>query len=292
MIVPDLTLFDSLAFSLDQTTSNLQVAEQQLATGKRVIQPSDDPVAYTEAQLSNQQQSAVSNDLLLAQQVQGRLATVDNALANVSSAVNSALVSATQGADGSVDPAQMKLIGGQIQGILDQVITAADLQYAGSHAFAGNQVLTTPFNPLGAYAGDSGTNSVTFSDGTKLQLSFDGKSIFGDNTTGLIGTLSSLMTALNAGNKAAVSATLPQLQAALQTLVQSRSLVGINLNAASNLLNSSNAELTTLQTASDSLVGVDVAQAAVHQQETLLQQQALVSLGTSFGKLPLVNILA
>lgn len=292
MIVPDLTLFDSLAFSLDQTTSKIQLTEQQLATGKRVIQPSDDPVAYSEAQLFNQQQSAVSNDLLLVQQTQGRLATADNALANVALSINSALVSATQGADGSADPAQMKTIGGQVQGILDQVIATADLQYAGSHVFAGNQVLTTPFNPLGVYAGDAGTNSVTFSDGTKLQLSFDGKSIFGDNVTGLIGTLTSLVTALNAGNKAAVSATLPQLQAALQTIGQSRSVVGINLNAASNLLNSSNNQSTTLQTASDSLVGMDVAQAAMHQQEALLQQQALVSLGSSFGKLPLLNILA
>jgi flagellar hook-associated protein 3 FlgL len=292
MIVPNLTLIDSLAFSLDQTTSKLQLTEQQLATGKRVMQPSDDPVAYSEAQLSNQAQSAVSNDLALAQQTQGRLATVDNALASVTSSINSALVSATQGADGSITPAQMQTIGTQVQGILDQVIAAADQQYAGSHVFAGNQILTTPFNPLGAYAGDAGTNSVTFSDGTKLQLSFDGKSIFGDNATGLIGTLTSLVAALNAGNKAAVSATMPRLQAALQTVVQARSLVGISLNAASNLLGSSNNELTILQTASDSLVGVDVAQAAMHEQETLLQQQALVSLGSSFGKLPLVNILA
>ena len=38
--------------------------------------------------------------------------------------------------------------------------------------------------------------------------------------------------------------------------------------------------------------GVDIPQAAAQEQEALLQQQALVSLGSSLGKIPLVNILA
>lgn len=292
MTVSDLTLFNSLASSLDQSLGNIQLTQQQLATGKRVNQPSDDPLAFAQAQLLNEQQSAVSNNVPLAQRTQGQLTTMDNALANVADAVNSAISVATQGADGSVNTSQMTVLATQVQSILNQVVGAANLQYAGSYVFGGNQVLTTPFSPAGAYAGDNAGNSVTFSNGTKVQLTYSGQSIFGDNTTGLIGALTSLVIGLGAGNKAAVSAALPQLQTALQTLAVSRGTLGASLNTVTQLVSDSNSEMTTLQSTASSLTGIDLAKAAMQEQETMLQQQALVSVGSSLGKLPLINILA
>ncbi|HVN27729.1 MAG TPA: hypothetical protein VMT64_04545, partial [Candidatus Binataceae bacterium] len=213
MAVPDITLFNSLAFGLDGTTSSLQQIEQQLATGKQVNQPSDNPLAYASAQELTAQNSAVSNDLVLAQQVQAQLNTASNALSNVANSINSALSIATQGSDASINTTQMATMGSQIESILQQVLGAANSQYGGSYLFAGNQVQAAPYDTSGNYSGDSGTNSVTFSSGVKVQTNLDGSSIFGAPTTGLIGTLTSLASALNSGNKTAVAAALPQLQA-------------------------------------------------------------------------------
>ncbi len=71
MAVPDLSLFNSLAFALDSTTSNLQQIQTQLATSKKVNQPSDDPNAFASAEILNAQSSAVSNDILLGQASSG-----------------------------------------------------------------------------------------------------------------------------------------------------------------------------------------------------------------------------
>jgi flagellar hook-associated protein 3 FlgL len=292
MAVPDLTLFNSLAFALDGTTSNLQEVQQQLASGKRVNQPSDDPNAYAAAQLLNAQASAVSNDILLAQQVQAQLSTADSALSNVTNSINSAISIATQGADGSVNTSTMATLGTQVQSILRQVIGAANSQYGGSHLFAGNQVQAAPYDPSGNYAGDLGSNSVTFSNGIQVQTNFDGKSIFGDSASGLIGTLTSLISALNSGNKAAVAAALPQLQTGLDALATTRGNLGINLNSVTSLVSDANSQNTTLQASISNLIGVDIPHAAAQEQEALLQQQALVSLGSGLGKIPLINILA
>jgi flagellin-like hook-associated protein FlgL len=85
---------------------------------------------------------------------------------------------------------------------------------------------------------------------------------------------------------------LPQLQTALTNLATSRGNLGINLQTANNLVADATNESTTLQTQISNLTGVNLAQAAANEQETLLQQQALVSLGSDLGKLPLVDILA
>jgi flagellar hook-associated protein 3 FlgL len=290
--IPDISLFSQLSSSLDNTLSNLQTVEQQLGTGKSVIEPSDNPVAYAGAELLTTQQSAVSNDLSLAQQTQGRLTTLDNTLSTVTDEINSALDSATQGADGSISAAQMQTLGTQVQSILTQVIGAGNTQYEGAYVFAGSQVLTPPFDNSGNYAGDGATNSITFSNGTQVQMTYNGQSIFGDSSTGLISALTSLTNSLNSGNHAGVSATLPQLQTALQTLAQARSSIGSNLDTLTNVVTNSTSQITTLQSTQSNLVDADVAQEAMEEQETTLQQQALVQLGTALGKMPLLNIVA
>jgi flagellar hook-associated protein 3 FlgL len=292
MSVSNISMFSQLSFSLDQTLEKIQNVEQQLGTGKRVNEPSDDPVSYAGAELLNTQQSAVSNDLSLAQQSQGRLSTINNTLSSVNDAINSAISAATQGADGSVSPSQMATLGTEAQSILTQVIGAANMQYEGAYVFAGNQVLSAPYSATGVYSGDNSTNSVTFSDGTKAQMTFAGSSIFGSNTTGLIASLSSLVNALNSGNHAGVSAVLPQLQTALQTVAMATSTVGSNLDTLNNLVTNANSSITTLQSTSSNLVDGDVAQLAMQEQENTLQQQALVQLGSSLGQMPLLNITA
>lgn len=292
MSVPDLSLFTSLTYSLDNTNSSLQQIEQQIGTGKQVLQPSDDPTAYAQSQVLTAQQSAVANDLVLAQQVQSQLTTADGALSNVSNAIDSAISIATQGANATTDPSSMATLGAQVQSILQQVIGEANSQYGGSYLFGGNQVQASPYDSSGNYTGDIGTNSVTFSNGTKVQTNFDGQTIFGNTSSGLIATLTSLASALNGGNQAAVAAALPQLQTALTNLAAARGNLGINLSSVTNLVTTANDETTTLQTSVSNLVNVNVAQAAATEQELLLQQQALVSVGSNLGKIPLVNILA
>jgi flagellin-like hook-associated protein FlgL len=153
-------------------------------------------------------------------------------------------------------------------------------------------VQTPPYDSSGNYSGDTGTNSVTFSNGNQVQTNFAGQSIFGDTGSGLIATLTSLASALNSGNQAAVSAALPQLQTALTNIATSRGNLGINLQTANNLVTDATAQSTTLQTQISNLTGVNLAQAATNEQEALLQQQALVSMGSELGKIPLVDILA
>jgi flagellin-like hook-associated protein FlgL len=186
----------------------------------------------------------------------------------------------------------MATLSTQVQSILQQVVGEANSQYGGSYLFGGNQVLEAPYSSIGTYAGDNAINSVTFSNGNQVQTNFNGQAIFGDTSAGLIATLTSLAGALSSGNQAAVAAALPQLQASLTNLASARGSLGINLQTANNLITDATNQGTTLQTQISNLVGVNIAQAAATEQELLLQQQALVSLGSNLGKIPLVNILA
>jgi len=292
MSIADLSLFTSLGNSLDATATNIQQVEEQLASGKQVNQPSDNPTAYGGEVILNAQASAVANDLVLGQQVQSQLSTADGALSTVTNAIQSAISVATEGANGTVNAADMTALASQVQALQQQVIGAANAQYGGTFIFGGDQVQTPPYDAAGNYSGSAASNSVTFSDGTSVQTNFVGSAIFGNTSTGLIAAMANLATALNAGNQSAIATSLAQLQTALATVATAQGSIGGNETAANNVVTNAGGENVTLQTALQNLVGTDVPTAAMRQQEALLQQQALVSLGTALGNMPLINVLA
>lgn len=291
MPISDLSLFSSMTFALDNTTAGLQTVEQELATGKQVVEPSDNLVNYGQAQLLSARSSAVTNDINTGTQVQGLLTTADNALANAGNWANSAISIATQGADGTVSTAEMATLGTQVQSILQQVIGEGNAGYAGAQLFGGSQTTAAPYDATGNYTGNSGTNFATFSDGTQIQTTFDGSAIFGNATSGLIGALTTLQNALQTGNKTAVASTLSQLQTAVQSVATARGTIGVNESSLQTFLSNANNESTTLQASISSLTDADVPTVALDEQELNLQEQALVSMASNLSKIPLVNIL-
>jgi flagellar hook-associated protein 3 FlgL len=292
MVVSDISLFNTLATALDQTANQIQLSEQQLATGQGVSQPSDDPAAYAQTEVLSQQSSAITNDVSIATQAQSQLSTIDSALSSAGNLLDSAVQLATQGADSTVSTSQMADLGQEVNGLLAQMIGMANTQYDGAYVFSGDQVLTAPYSAAGDYSGGTNTNSVVLSDGTSMQLNFNGQSIFGDATTGPIGTLTALAAALNSGDQSAVAATLPQLQAAIQQIATARAGIGTTMDTASAEATNGNSNLTTLAAAINNVSGTDVAKTTLLFQEQTTQQQALVSLSSELSQLPLVNILA
>jgi len=292
MRVSDLSLFNSLADSITETSSNLNIAQQQLATGKQVVEPSDGPAAFAEADLLQAAESATNNDGTLATNVQNQLSAASSALAQISSTITSAIASATEGSDGTINASQMATIAQTVQGQLAEVVQSANTNYAGVYLFGGDQTQAAPFSATGAYSGDSGSNSAVFSSGASIPVSFDGQSIVGNNTSGAIGALNSLISALNSGNQSAVAATLPQLNTALQQVASVNASIGTAANNASMLSTNASSTATTLDSNINQVSGANIAQVAMNVQEDSAQVQALVSLASEIGKIPLIDILS
>ncbi len=292
MSISNVTLFGALASSITAVEQKIQQSQQDLATGKQVNQPSDNPTAWEQSSVMTASESAISNDVSLAGRVQTRLSSADSALSQAENAITSAIQTATQGSSGTIGASQMQGLAQSVQGLLSDVLNAANLQELGSYVFGGIQTLTPPYSSVGVYSGATASNSATFSNGTSVQESFNGQAIFGDNTTGAIGALTSLGNALSAGNQSAVAATLPALQSALQQLASARTTVGAGLGTLQTMVTNSNSQLTSLQGAQSNLVDANVAQVAATVQEQMLQQGALVNLATELSKMPLVNVLA
>ncbi|MGA2570226.1 MAG: flagellar hook-associated protein FlgL [Terracidiphilus sp.] len=258
---------------MQQSQATLNTALEEVATGKRVTKPSDDPVASSSMVQNtiatanvDQYTKNVSSELSMVQ-------TADSALSSVVSSLTRAVSLGTEGANGTTNASNLQAIANEVQGILSSVVALANTSYSGTYLFSGTETTTAPYTADSAsssgytYNGNGGVNSVAIGDDATIQVNLPGSQLFSNSSANVLGSLSSLVTALKSGNASDIESATSAVSGALNYVDQQRVFYG---NAASQLDSQEtylSQEKVNLTSQEDSLIAVDESQAA-----TLLTQ--------------------
>ena len=253
--------------TLQQSQQTLNEALQQVSTGLSVNQPSDNPTAAA-AMVENTIETGDVDEYT--QNVSTSLSTVKEAssvLSTVVSSLTSAQSAGIEGANGTSSAATMKIIANQVQGILDSVITDANTTVGGAYLFSGTSTSTPytadPTSPTGyTYNGNNQTSSVAIGDQTNVAINLPGSQVFSNSSNSVIGSLSSLVSALNSGNSSAVETATTAVGSAIGFVGQQQVFYS---NAESQLSSQETflqQDTVTLTTQESNLIGVNEATAA------------------------------
>ena len=263
-LVPDILA------GLQQSQTTLNQALEQVSTGKSVNVPSDNPAAASEIVQNTIETANVDQYTQNVTGVLSQVQAASSALSSVESSLTQAISLGTEGANGTESTANQQSIASQVQGILNSVVTQATTSYEGSYLFGGTASSQQPYtadssSPTGyTYNGNSGQNSVAVGDSTNVQVNLPGSQIFSNSTTNVLGSLSALVTALQGGNSSAIGTAVSGVTTALNYVSQ-QSIFYANadsqLNSQETYLQQETVNLSSQQT---SLVGVNMAQAAIN----------------------------
>jgi flagellar hook-associated protein 3 FlgL len=281
----DPSYITNLVGSLDQAQSNEQQLSSELSGGVSITSLSKDPVgAGRNVLLLNQIQQddsfTASSSL-----VTGQLQVADSALGSVVSELTHAVTLATSANNGTMNASDVKSIGNEISGILDEVQSLANTSYQGQFIFAGGQTSAAPFSTSAAsspgittYSGDENVNYLGLPNGQKIQLNVPGDQIFlGSGTNSVFGALNALVADYSSGTvntSQAVNDT-EALGTALNYVSQQRVTVDnsiTQLGAASTAVTN---EKTQLMTAQTDLMQADIPTVATQLSLAETQQTAL-----------------
>jgi flagellar hook-associated protein 3 FlgL len=254
--------------AIQQSESALQTALQQVSTGKRVTLPSDNPAAASSMVQNTLETAAVDQYTQNVTGVLNKVQTADSALSSVVSSLTQAVSLGTEGANGTSSAANQQQIATQVQGILTSIVSQANTSYQGEYLFGGTASTTQPYTADATaasgytYSGNSDQNSVQIGDQQSVQVNLPGSQVFSNSSADVLGSLSSLVGALQSGNATAISTATNSVSAALNYVSQQRVFYG---NATSQL-NSQDTylqqETVTLASQASTLTGVDLAKAA------------------------------
>jgi flagellar hook-associated protein 3 FlgL len=266
-----------------QSQAQEQTAIQQLATGKRVNMPSDDPAAAA-ADVQNQAlQSQNDQYIQNTSNLDGSLQTADSALSSVVTALNQAISLGVQGANGGVSSADQQALALQVQSIQSQLVQLGNTSYQGSFLFGGTATQSAPFaldstQPSGVlYSGNSGVNNVEIAPGSSLQVNLPGSQIFQGAGGNIMSSIQQLVTALQSGNTTNIGTATTQVGSALSYVSEQRVFYGSAVSQLNSNQSFLQQEQVSLQTQDTSLVGVEFAKAATDLSQAQAAQSATLA---------------
>ncbi len=229
---PNITA-DLLA-ALANAQQEQNTAMLQMASGRRVNIPSDDPSAAA-ILIQNQAQSDQADQFLRsADSIQAQLQTTDSTLNSVVLALQRAISLGVQGATGTLSDANRASLVSELQGIQEQLISLANLSFQGQFVFAGTATQTQPFvadsaQPSGVrYNGNAGTNTVAVGSGLHMQVNLPGSQIFTATGTDMFQAVHNLIGALQANSGADTAVT--DVRAAFDHVTAQRVFYGNAMN--------------------------------------------------------------
>ena len=269
--------------ALDATTASEQNLTQELSSGVKVNSISDDPVAFAQNVVLSAQLGADDTFSQTASSTESLLQVSDTALGSVVSQLTQAITLATEGNNGTLDSSNLKTIAAELSGIREQVLSLANSAYLGNYIFSGSQGGTPPFTldtstspATVTYQGDEDISYVQTPNGHTIQTNIPGDQIFSAAQGNVLGSLNALIADFSSGTASSTSvADLGQLNQALNFVDQQRAVIDASITQLTAAGNYASSETVQLQSAQDSLLQTDTAQAASQLSAAETQQAAL-----------------
>jgi flagellar hook-associated protein 3 FlgL len=253
---------------MEQSQATVNTALQEVATGKRVTVPSDDPAASADMVQNSIETANVDQYTKNVSSMLSMVQTADSALGTVVTSLTQAVSLGTEGANGTTNSSNLQSIATQVQGILKSVVAQANTSYQGTYLFGGTETTSAPYTASSSsssgytYNGNSDVNSVAVGDDMDVQVNVPGSQIFSNSSADVLGSLSSLVTALQSGNSTDIGNATTAVSAALSNVSEQRVFYGnaeTQLNSQETYLQQETVNLTSQQS---SLVDVDESTAA------------------------------
>jgi flagellar hook-associated protein 3 FlgL len=201
MRVSTKSLFDLGANAIRNRQGDIAKLQQQLATGRRVLTPSDDPIAASRTLIVSQAKSMTDQFAATQDAAKTNLTQAESVLASVTDLLSEAKAAAVNAGNGSLGDGDRKSLAVDLRGKFDQLLALANSRdSAGAYLFAGYKETAPPFaGAVGTtvtYSGDNNQRELQVSASRTIPVNFDGSQVFEAGANGAFGALDGLIQAL------------------------------------------------------------------------------------------------
>jgi flagellar hook-associated protein 3 FlgL len=176
-------IFDAGVSSMNRQSTSLLQLQQQLSTGRRMVTPSDDPVAAAQALVVSQAQDITTQYSANQSAADSALGLSDAALSGTSDLLIRVRQLAVQAGNGTLAASDRRSIAQELRSNFDQLVGLANTtDGSGQYLYSGYMGSTKPFNGSVAtgvtYSGDNGQRTTQVSASRQLAISDSGSSVF------------------------------------------------------------------------------------------------------------------
>ncbi len=260
MRVSDASLTQRFVTEFNSRRSDMDTLLRQLATGKRVSKPSDDPAAAREA-LANRGLGARLQGLISsAERASSDLLSIDATLGKALDVMIDARDTGFAAPQADDEANRLRAI--EIRDLRDTLLNLGNTFQRGRYVFSGSATGTTPFDTAGVYAGNSEEVRAAIDFNEEVGITLAGDALFQGAGGDMFQMLEDLAVALDANDTAGISAVLPQLEDAIRHIGTNRTDVGNRIRRSEVALERHDSELVRVAERISQLEDIDIEEVA------------------------------
>ncbi len=267
-----------LLAALNQTELQAQQDELEIATGRSVNVPSDNPAAAALEVQNNDQATFNAGYLQNLTTINGELSAADSTLSSVQTALQQAISLGVEGGSGTLSASDQAAIAAQLQGIQSQIISLANTSYQGNYVFGGTVTSEPPYaadssDPSGVtYNGNDDVNQVSVGDGYKIAINQPGSQLFSASGNNVFLALNQLIQAV--GSNSGIETAVANLTSAANYLSAQGVFYGNAMDQVQSQTTYLNAAKLQIAQQQNTLGGVDMVTAATNLSSAQTDEQA------------------
>lgn len=244
-------------------------SQQEVSTGKRITQASDDALGASVALKARTALAGIDKNQASVAAGTAWVSATDTALSSITDAMARAKELTLSGGNGATTPQGRAAMAKEVGQLIESVKDAANVKVGDAYIFAGTATTTPPYTAgaVDTYGGDTGTVARTIGPGVSLQVNTTGAQVLGSGGGDgrLLDTLRNIQAHLIANDTASLQGTdLQALATNLDTVTAQQATVGATqnrLDAAADRLTDSEAITNDVL---DGAENADVAESLMH----------------------------
>ncbi len=291
---------DQLLANLNRNQLRLATLQERIASGRRILRPSDDPSGA--AVLLSRRGTISEQEQFLRNIDDGRklVGDTDAATNQILDLVQQAQAKAITGADDSQTASSRQTLATEVNNFLETLFDLAGRQVDGKYLFGGTETGTAPYtatrvageitavtaNPKGI----TGAITRQVEAGVALQVNTAGSDVFTKNTD-LFAALINLRNNLRSGPTTAIQGALTTLQTGLDQVLTASAVNGARARRLDLTAERLRADLLTQRQAVSRVEDTDIAEASVQLQSAQTVRQAALASTAAVLRASLLNLL-
>ncbi len=294
-------LINNMLSNLNTNLNRMNKYQNQLATGKKISLPSDDPIVASRALKLRTDVAEIEQYQRNVDDATSWMEITETTLGQMGDVMHRVRELTVQGANGTSTPDDLNKIKQEMDQLKIQMTHLANTSYAGRYIFSGYKTDKPLMDENGVFQIDIANSEqikYEIGIGDDININVTGSDLFNNgtdaaaaDTSSLIGTFDALIAALSAGDHSAVGDTLSQIDADMNNILRVRSGVGARMNRlelTANRLEDDFINFTKLMSKNED---VDMAEAIMNLQNEENVYRASLSAGAKVIQPSLVDFL-
>ncbi len=285
------------AAALEQAAERLAKWQQQVASGRRVQSPSDDPHAASAGVRERDQIAAQDQYLESADSASARLSVIDSVLSDVLDRLTDVKTTILSARGSTTTDAQRSAAADQLRSLRDALASNFNTALRGTYLFGGSGATTPPYQALpdGTIAAnviDQTPVSLDIDRNTSVQITYgSGAIVQGADAQGLFEHLEVAIAAAIAGDETGLQAAADGVEAVFARATAAQSHVGASMRA----IEAQQGRVGALRRASESriadLEAANLAEAITGMNQADAAYRAALGAVSASGRLSLMDYL-